>query len=175
MTCQLYCIRFDMPAQPIAKVGITRDVRLRFAGITQAAPYPATLTRLFAFSTIDEAKSWEHRILRLATRYREQGEWVLADERLSELLDQVRGGEDLTEHFAATYRGRVLSVDRPHRKGRRKAIGNMVAFRETIRTRLADGFGVEDISVKDGFDVALVRSEVQRLRASGFFKRKDAA
>jgi len=175
MTCQLYCIRFDAPVEPIAKVGVTKDIRSRFPGLTQAAPYPATLTHLFSFATEDDAKSWEHRILRLATRYRDQGEWVLADDRLAELLDQVRGGEDLTEHFATTYRGRVLAVDRPHRKARRNGIGDISAFRKAVRSRIADGFGVEDISVKDGFDVELVRAEVQRLRARGEFKRRAAA
>lgn len=165
MTEYLYCIRSIGAGPGIAKIGVTRNVRSRFQTITTCAPFRCTLHRAIAFDTRQAADAWEDHILRQATRYRADGEWIVADVALDRLLSDVRGGRDVTADHFRCYRGRPVKPPKDLPARAAGLTGKRAA--NLVRARLADGYGVEDMAAMDGLDLTFARQEVARLRSIG--------
>lgn len=179
----VYIIR--APSLGIAKVGVTADPKGRFGSVKGAAPATLELSHVFEFQSTQAAAVWEKRIFTHANRNRDHGEWVIDDEKLVSLIAEMPR-ENETARFFETFQGRPTPKNcasfgvqkireniafMPKGSPLSEFVGAFPgAAMAIITTRLAQGYGVEDIAVKDGIDVQDVRDHVAAMRESGTFR-----
>ena len=175
----LYCI--EMKGQRVAKVGVTSKPHERLHALQASAPFLMSYHRLIQMVDRRAAQDWEKHVITHADQHTGRGEWVMLNDKLDQLLSQVPGirheappsakerGVQYSKKAAkysaeSNLRLALTASDREHSEFR----GIVPAYEAiVIRTRLAQGYGVEDIAALDKIDVRKARAEMRRLVKSG--------
>lgn len=182
MSAFLYCI--EAHGAGIAKVGVSRDPRSRFYSFCQTAPYEMKYRRVLLMKSTDLAYAHERVVISSANRFRDKGEWVLADQHLDNLLERVDYVSDDTALFDKSSSGRpIISPDRATDLLREAELKDKVGigaskflpksnitperFRDAvIRARLDQGYGAQDVLVMDGIPENEYWAVVNEMRAA---------
>lgn len=180
MTGFVYCI--EAVNGSIAKVGSSSRPDRRM-GHLSSFPFALRFRHCLRLETIEEAAAWESFILARATRYRTHGEWVVVDKVLDDLFAQVTDATPMD--FNVSSKGRAKPSESLSKEAVAKAIlkrkfGPVLAAealvgasddalaKETVRLRIADGYGTDDIVVLDKIERHVVAAHVRALRDEGW-------
>jgi hypothetical protein len=182
----VYCIEARQAG--FAKVGASSNPRSRFQYMRAQAPFEMRFRHVVKLATRPEADAWERHILATADRYRDHGEWVIANAKLDGLFLEVLPCEVVTWAFQTNAsQGRIIAKGDTMlqvRQAKLKAIGGAGvctalgydgnAEGETaaiIHARLGQGYGVEDIHAIDGLPLSDIRAEISKLTEDGKLRR----
>lgn len=185
----LYCIEFVHGEA--AKVGVASDPRSRLQTIRGTAPFDMNFRHVLEMEDRREADAWEGYIISAANRYKDRGEWVIADDKLDRLFAQVKDSTDRTDAFRAEgdEAGRIVKRSRTAslrhvnkvRLARKvgagtvkdiKYCGRSREFKSAlIKARLRQGYGVEDMLAMDGIPLEDSRAVIASLKEQGVLRQ----
>lgn len=173
----IYCV--EATGGGIAKVGTSDSPRSRLNQLHRVAPFALRFRHCLEVASRGVADGWERIILSEATRYRQRGEWVVADAHLDDLFGCVTDAVCALDEMSvnATAFGRVIRAQSDAFSGDELARAAVIAQtgiippsfcgdREIgiIHARLQQGYGAEDCQVMDGINAEDFRREVHQLR-----------